>query len=543
MSIESLMASVWFDADWYCEQYPDVVRSGLSPAEHYLRFGESWGRRPGPTFDPAWYLARYTDIAEAGISPLLHFIIHGEQEDRLPCELEVPGWDAALWAGEASVESCLQALWAQLENGPLAEASLAGFALARWYAWRQEWGRVLECLAQRPDQPGSLPRHAGPALLRVEAAGQCGRLAEAWRALVTLHRVSPSLADTSLAVANVLAWQAAAYDEAPEAQRMEWERQRLGWINDAWLPHSLTPVERLEHDEPLSLDNLGIGATPELVEGTHSRALRATSRSSIYTPQRLPLISVIVPAYEAADTLPTALRSLAEQRDVELEVIVVDDASPDATSSVAEAFAQHDARFRVLRQSKNQGAYAARNRGLAEARGEFITVHDSDDWSHPDKLSVQAAGLVAHHDWMACCSHWVRCSASLLFSCWRMEQGWTYRNVSSLMFRRRVFEVLGFWDEVRAEADTEYYYRIRAAFGIEAVGEVLPWVPLAFGRQVANSLTSVGRTHLATQFQGARADYRAASQAWHSQAREPEDLFVPREPVRRPFEAPPVLLP
>lgn len=523
--IALLERSPWFDADWYRTQYPDVAWSGISPETHYLRLGESWGRYPGPNFDPEWYLGRYPDVAQVRMSPLLHFITHGEAEGRLPCELQAHAWDEALWARRVSPEHCLQALETLRETGDLPEASLAGFVAARWHAGQGDWQAAANCLAGRPTGEQALPRHVGPLLLAVEAFGRSGRLAMAWQAMSALQRQAAALADTQLAVANLLAWQGECLPEAPGALQAEWQRQRLAWINSVWKQQGLSTVGLVDTTDAPALDNLR-GPVDDSMGSDAS-----------------PLVSVIVPVYNAEETLPTALRSLAGQRHVALEVIVVDDASDDTSASVAEAFAERDTRFRVLRQPVNQGAYAARNRGIAEARGDMMTVHDSDDWSHPDKLATQVRGLIRHPDWMACCSHWVRTSPALVFSCWRMEQGWSYRNVSSLMFRRRVFEVLGYWDEVRAEADTEYYYRIRAAFGNQSVGEVLPGVPLAFGRQAENSLTSVGGTHLATQFHGARADYRQASQAWHAQARRPEDLFLPRRPEQRPFEVPVVLLP
>ncbi|WP_420267471.1 glycosyltransferase family 2 protein [Halomonas lysinitropha] len=518
-------ASPWFDADWYRATYPDVELSGLTAEAHYLRVGEPLGRRPGPSFDPRWYLAEYPDIAQAGVSPLLHFIAYGEKEGRLPCGLEAQRWDSALWRQTEPVSACLQALEELLAGVSLPEASYAGFALGRWYAWQGEWTHAAACLARRSRGKGVLPSHHGPDLLTVETFGRSGQLSRAWQALATLQEHAPEWPDTRLAVANLLAWQAAAYPEAGADRQHEWQRQRLKWINGVWQCHGLADVELTDPNAPPSLDHLAAHDSP-------------------FLPHDSPLITVIVPAFKAADTLPTALRGLAAQRRVNLEVIVVDDASPDETAAVAEAFAASDKRFRVIRQPSNQGAYAARNRGLAEAQGEFITVHDSDDWSHPDKLATQLAGLLANPEWKVCCSHWVRCSPDLVFGRWRMEEGWIYRNVSSLMFRREVFETLGYWDRVRVEADTEYYYRILAAFGPEAIGEVLPGVPLAFGRAVHGSLTAVGATHLATQFRGVRADYRQASEAWHrAGAERPERLYLPAEPAERPFVAPAAMLP
>jgi glycosyltransferase involved in cell wall biosynthesis len=88
-----------------------------------------------------------------------------------------------------------------------------------------------------------------------------------------------------------------------------------------------------------------------------------------------PLVSVIIPAFNRERLLPDALASVRAQRCGSLEIIVVDDGSSDATAAAAEAF---DPSVRCLRQ-EHRGVSAARNRGLAEARGELIAFLDSDD--------------------------------------------------------------------------------------------------------------------------------------------------------------------
>ncbi|MDB5688826.1 MAG: glycosyl transferase family 2, partial [Sphingomonas bacterium] len=92
-----------------------------------------------------------------------------------------------------------------------------------------------------------------------------------------------------------------------------------------------------------------------------------------------PCVSIILPAYQAAATLDRAIDSLVRQTFSDLEIIVVDDGSTDGTSAAATARAAADARVRLIQQP-NRGASAARNAGLAEARGEWIGFLDSDDW-------------------------------------------------------------------------------------------------------------------------------------------------------------------
>lgn len=101
-------------------------------------------------------------------------------------------------------------------------------------------------------------------------------------------------------------------------------------------------------------------------------------------------LSVIIPAYNQADFIDACLDSVANQTwDGDLEVIVVDDESPDDIGDRARA---HDLAPRVIRQ-KNTGVAGARNRGIAESRGEWIAFLDADDRWTPDKLARQMSAL------------------------------------------------------------------------------------------------------------------------------------------------------
>jgi GT2 family glycosyltransferase len=100
-------------------------------------------------------------------------------------------------------------------------------------------------------------------------------------------------------------------------------------------------------------------------------------------------LSVVIPAYNRATLLPITLRSLLAQERVADEILVVDDGSTDGTAAVAEAFGSP---VRVIRQA-NQGPGVARNRGLAEARGEYIHFFDSDDLALPSLHRVQIEAL------------------------------------------------------------------------------------------------------------------------------------------------------
>jgi len=100
------------------------------------------------------------------------------------------------------------------------------------------------------------------------------------------------------------------------------------------------------------------------------------------------LVSVIIPAYNAAETIGETLASVRAQSHRELEIIVVDDGSSDDTFAVARWHAAEDSRIRVVSQS-NAGAAVARNRGIAESHGTLIAPVDADDLWRRDKIARQ----------------------------------------------------------------------------------------------------------------------------------------------------------
>lgn len=105
--------------------------------------------------------------------------------------------------------------------------------------------------------------------------------------------------------------------------------------------------------------------------------------------KRAPLVSVIMPAYRCAGTIDTAIVSVLEQ-EVELELIVINDQSPDQLDQVMAGYGG-DSRVRYVKNEKNLGAAGSRNRGVRMARGKYIAFLDADDWWEPGKLAAQIA--------------------------------------------------------------------------------------------------------------------------------------------------------
>ena len=91
------------------------------------------------------------------------------------------------------------------------------------------------------------------------------------------------------------------------------------------------------------------------------------------------LISVIVTVYNIREYLPKAVDSILSSTYQNLEVLLIDDGSTDGSERICDEYAKKDGRVRVVHQ-RNGGAYSARNTGLLEAKGDYLTFVDGDDW-------------------------------------------------------------------------------------------------------------------------------------------------------------------
>lgn len=112
------------------------------------------------------------------------------------------------------------------------------------------------------------------------------------------------------------------------------------------------------------------------------------------TPQATaPLVSVIIPAFNAEALLARTLESVLRQTYQNLEVLVVDDGSCDRTPEIVQQFAQRDRRLRLLRQA-NAGVAAARNLGIQHINGEFVALIDADDFWYPENLERQVQCMI-----------------------------------------------------------------------------------------------------------------------------------------------------
>jgi tetratricopeptide (TPR) repeat protein len=500
-----------FDAEWYLERNPDVPPD-MPPAEHFVSEGGPAGADPGPDFSTADYLEANPDVAASGRNALVHFLRFGRRERR---KLRLGG------AERREVDALrAQLLSLGFTEGPLTELEAlaseaeeprarerAAFVLARWHmrpGEGQDHAEALRWLERAAEIAATRDTGERVAVMRLACLDALRRREDAARLVADMR--ADGLGTPALTLASSVL--------EPDGGR------RVARISEAMRAYGLPDVAlRPEGDGATLYDRLRTAGEPPVVTDG-------------------PLVSVIVAAHDAEATLPLTLRALSEQTWRRHEVIVVDDASSDGTRAVAERFAERDGRVRVLPLERNVGAYAARNRGLAIARGELVCLQDADDWTHATRLEVQARHLVRHPERMACTVHQARLTDDLELAHFSSQGDLIFTSLASLMFRRApVMRRLGGWDEVRFSADHELIRRIEDAFGRDTV-ERLATGPLTIQRYSEGSAIASPATGFNGAYFGARLEYFEA-QRHHRRT----GGALRYEPGGRPFPVPRIMIP
>lgn len=213
-------------------------------------------------------------------------------------------------------------------------------------------------------------------------------------------------------------------------------------------------------------------------------------------------ISTIIPTYNRRELLVRAIESVMAQTRVVDEIIVIDDGSSDGTE--AELASRYGERIQYVRQD-NAGVSAARNRGLALARGRYLALLDSDDVWHPDKIRQQFEWLEARPDYGM-----VLCDVEMIDDVHGTSRILHRRNAipedgrvaamvasdpslvpSSIMFRREVYSDIGGFDENLPTAeDIDFHLRVALRWPIGVVEQSL--VSIVHGH---SGLSALPRTY------------------------------------------------
>ena len=495
----------FFEAAWYLRRYPDSARLPLTAAQHFKRIGGPLLRSPGPQFSSRYYLDQNPDVAAAGIPPLDHYIKAGLQEGRQPHPPAMGDIELTTLSRVLQLRNLLET--GGLDDGPLETlqeiarqahspaSALAKEVLAFWALRQGDKAKALDWFAQRlgAAPPQSLLARLAP-VMRLGLGHAAGDKTLA---------MAPETVDLHLAAMSV-------------AGTVENSAQHL---NRALMLGGLAPLSLSDHSGP-GLDRLqGDPGIPAKKEGS------------------APLVSVILAAFQAEATINTAVSSILSQSWRNLELIVVDDASPDRTASIVAQVAKRDPRVKLINLPQNAGAYQARNIALEHVQGQHITLQDADDYSHPERLEKQMEFLRQHSGHAGCMGVQARCHEDLGITRWTGEGYLTFDALPSLILPADLFRnCLGHWDTVRAGADSELLRRIRKLFGDGSVSRIPQTAPILLQRDHRASATADKATGMDWFYYGARREYYEAQQFHH---RHSDQLFY--DGINRAFPAPAVL--
>jgi glycosyltransferase involved in cell wall biosynthesis len=221
----------------------------------------------------------------------------------------------------------------------------------------------------------------------------------------------------------------------------------------------------------------------------------------------MPKVSVVIPTYNRAGLLKRAVNSVLSQTFADLEVLIVDDRSPDDTAAVVEMI--DDSRVRYFRHPTNRGVSASRNTALSHATGKFVAFLDDDDEWLPDKLSMQLGRLerAGKHVGLICSGYHeieygtgrVLCAVTPHLRGWVFEdllrQGY-YNHTSSIVARIDCFDQVGAFDLAYDWGeDFDMWLRIAQAFEFDFVEAPLMRFHLLPGGLTRNFRAEIKGTH------------------------------------------------
>ncbi|KEO61182.1 hypothetical protein DT23_10640 [Thioclava indica] len=300
----------------------------------------------------------------------------------------------------------------------------------------------------------------------------------------------------------------------------------LSHVNDYLDPFQIQPL-RLKPGKAL-LDQLCTDPVPRVTGG--------------------PLVSIIMAAFNAATTIESAVDSILKQSWGNLELLIVDDASTDATWSILQRIAATDSRIFLCRNPRNVGPYVSRNLALRDAKGVFVTGHDADDWAHPQRIAnhmtrvLETDGAVkAGTNMMLRVRPSGRFDNVIPSSPHHSPDGIRRRAFVSCLFEREAMQQkLGFFDTVLFGGDGEMLHRAQKVLG-SGYQDFDQFAMLCLDGP--KSLTNHPKHGLATAtgISDTRQQYSLAYQQWHCDA-DPTDLYLSFPVKRRPFPASPEVL-
>lgn len=291
------------------------------------------------------------------------------------------------------------------------------------------------------------------------------------------------------------------------------------------------------------LKNFGL-ASLKLVNGAN--ILDRLSTDVVLKTAHGPLVTVIMPAWNAGETLGAAARSILNQTWRTIELIIVDDASTDNTWNVAKVLASEDDRVKILKNKINVGPYVSKNIALKSSIGAYVTGHDADDWAHPQRIEnhmkevLQSGGNLK-----ASVTYMLRIDPKGYLTKFGLAESAYYfdgvarlASISCMFEKNSLLTKLGFWDSVRFGADSEMINRATKCFGdgfshLKQIGMICLDLDTSLTNDPVEGISSNNG-----RLSASRQNYKNSWKNLHDKELAQESLYIAFPQVERIYSAP-----
>ncbi len=396
----------------------------------------------------------------------------------------------ALWAGFSMY--AMQKIENFLEDSGKSTAEQKSdiyYELYRYYNAIQDTKKALDYLNQIPQEHMSDEIFLALTLAYL----QIDDFENAHKAFQKLSPLIQNSNDGKLLFSSMIENIASNNSEKPESRQ-------LLYINEVLTSKKALPLALKDSSKKFNLDNIYC---------PHLEKVKDTP----YT------VTVISTVYNREDSVENAIRSILDQTWVNLEYIIIDDASTDSTFEIIQKLAKEDERIIIYRNTLNKGCYPSRNIALEMASGDFITIQDSDDWSHPERLRIQVEHLIKNKNFVGNYTQGIYFDENMTIQGWFTAPSLIKMATVSFMFRRSALKVVSKWNDVRFSADSEFIWRIRHIFGQYSIPCVESEIPYYFFSNSSNSLTRSQQTSQLTNtnISAPRWIYTQLFENWHKQ--------------------------
>jgi GT2 family glycosyltransferase len=358
-----------FDAEFYLQEYPDVVRARVDPLRHYLDHGGLEGRRPNRYFDSFWYLQRYADVVELGQNPLVHYMSTGAAEGRQPFAAFDPQYYISQ-NPEAEANPLLH--YMQIgRNGdlpiydPIKGPPQTNFGASTASDARELLRGIFDpafYLSEYPDVA-----HAGMDALEhyLEHGGFEGRNPNAWFDSEWYFQSNKDLTERSInPLLHYMNW------GAPEGRDPSPNFDAAYYIT-AYKDAAANPLRHYM----LYGREQGYKTTkePDILDYLPAKQSRAPEIPDVD-------IDIIIPVYKGISEVQDCLRSLLEDSSQCFSrIIIIDDKSPEPeVSQWLREFCPSDERIHLLSNEVNLGFVGTVNRGIRYSERNDVVLLNSD---------------------------------------------------------------------------------------------------------------------------------------------------------------------